>query len=134
MNHGSEASRGGYSATKCLFVLFAADLPARVLILGVRKSMFQPRSSDQEGTQIDLLVSRMDNVINMCEIKFYSDLFTVDGDYYRTVMRRQALLEPHLKRGMGIRNTLIITYGLAHNKNSGVFTNTVTLDDLFEGC
>ena len=49
-------------------------------------------------------------------------------------MRRQALLEPYLKRGMGIRNTLITTYGLAHNKYSGVFTNTVTLDDLFECC
>ena len=70
----------------------------------------------------------------MCEIKFYSNLFTVDGDYYRTVMRRQPLLEPYLKRGMGIRNTLITTYGLVYNKHSGIFTNTVTLDDLFERC
>ena len=105
-------------------------------ISGVRttQSAWSKRDDDEEGTQIDLLISRMDNVINMCEIKFYSDLFTVDGDYYRTVIRRQALLEPHLKRGMGIRNTLITTYGLAHNKYSGVFTNTVTLDDLFERC
>ena len=103
-------------------------------ISGVRttQSAWSKRDDDKEGTQIDLLISRMDN--NMCEIKFYSDLFTVDGDYYRTVMRRQALLEPHLKRGMGIRNTLITTYGLVHNKYSGVFTNTVTLDDLFERC
>ena len=103
-------------------------------ISGVRttQSAWSKRDDDEEGTQIDLLISRMDN--NMCEIKFYSDLFTVDGDYYRTVMRRQALLEPHLKRGMGIRNTLITTYGLVHNKYSGVFTNTVTLDDLFERC
>ena len=105
-------------------------------ISGVRttQSAWSKRDDDEEGTQIDLLISRMDNVINMCEIKFYSDLFTVDGDYNRTVMRRQALLEPYLKRGMGIRNTLITTYGLVHNKYSGVFTNTVTLDDLFERC
>lgn len=84
--------------------------------------------------EINLLISRMDNVINMCEIKFNSDLFTVDGDYCKTGIRRQALLEPYLKCGMGIRNTLITTYGFAHNKYSGVFTNTVTLDDLFECC
>ena len=27
---------------------------------------------DTDGTQIDLLISRNDNVINMCEIKYYS--------------------------------------------------------------
>ena len=86
---------------------------------------------DDEGTQIDLLISRQDNVVNMCEIKFYSDIYTVDGDYHRVVMHRQALLEPYLKRGMGIRSTLITTYGLKQNKYSGVFTNVVTLDDLF---
>ena len=103
-------------------------------ISGVKttQSAWSKRNDDEEGTQIDLLISRMDNVVNLCEIKFYSDLFTVDSDYYRTVMRRQALLEPFLKRGMGIRNTLITTYGLVHNKYSGVFTNVITLEDLFE--
>ena len=69
--------------------------------------------------------------MNLCEIKFYGDMFSVDGDYYKTLIRRQSLLAPFLKRGMGIRNTLITTYGLAYNKYSGIFTNVITLDDLF---
>lgn len=83
------------------------------------------------GYMIDLLISRMDNVVNMCEIKFYNDLFAVDGSYYRILMHRQNLLVPHLKRGTGIHNTLITTYGLVKNKYSGIFSNVVTLDDLF---
>lgn len=102
-------------------------------ISGVRttQSAWSKRDDDADGTQIDLLISRMDNVVNMCEIKFYNDLFTVDGSYYRILMHRQNLLVPHLKRGTGIHNTLITTYGLVKNKYSGIFSNVVTLDDLF---
>ena len=67
-----------------------------------------------------------------CEIKFYSDDFTVDRSYYRTVIRRQGLLEKYLKRKNVIHNTLITTYGLTYNEYSGVFTNVITLDDLFD--
>lgn len=102
-------------------------------ISGVKttQSAWSKREDDEEGAQIDLLISRADNIVNLCEIKFYNDLFTVDGDYYRVMMRRQSLLEPYLKRGMGIHNTLITTFGLFRNKYSGVFTNVVTLDELF---
>lgn len=102
-------------------------------ISGVKttQSAWSKRDDDKEGTQIDLLISRADNIVNLCEIKFYNDLFTVDGDYYRVMMHRQSLLEPYLKRGMGIHNTLITTFGLSSNKYSGVFTNVVTLDSLF---
>ena len=102
-------------------------------ISGVKttQSAWSKRGDDEEGAQIDLLINRADNIVNLCEIKFYNDLFTVDGDYYRVMMRRQSLLEPYLKRGMGIHNTLITTFGLFRNKYSGVFTNVVTLDELF---
>ncbi len=102
-------------------------------ISGVKttQSAWSKRGDDEEDAQIDLLISRADNIVNLCEIKFYNDLFTVDGDYYRVMMRRQSLLEPYLKRGMGIHNTLITTFGLFRNKYSGVFTNVVTLDELF---
>ena len=73
----------------------------------------------------------MDNIINMCEIKFWNDTFCVNADYYHTIIHRQALLEPFLKRGMGIRNTLITTFGLEKNKYSSVFSSVVTMDDLF---
>ena len=103
-------------------------------ISGVKttQSAWSKRDDDKEGTQIDLLISRMDNIVNLCEIKFYNDVFSVDCDYYRILLHRQALLEPYLKRGMGIHNTLITTFGLTHNKYSGVFSNVVLMDDLFE--
>ena len=95
------------------------------------ESAWSKRPDDTEGTQIDLIIERKDNVVNMCECKFYGDEFLVDGDYYRKLMRRQDLLSKQLPKKMAIHNTLITTYGLAYNEYSGVFSNVITLDDLF---
>ena len=83
------------------------------------------------GAQIDLLIERDDNVVNACEIKFYSDAFTVDKGYYRTLLRRQGLLLERLSPKMAVHQTLISTFGLNRNEYSGVFTQVVTMDDLF---
>ena len=49
-------------------------------------SAWSKRADDEEGTQIDLLIIRDDNVINMCELKFYSGEFDVDNKYYKTLL------------------------------------------------
>ena len=86
---------------------------------------------EKENTQIDLLIERDDHVVNACEIKFYSDAFTVDKAYYRELLRRQSLLANRLPRKMAVYQTLISTYGLNPNEYSGVFAQDLTMDDLF---
>ena len=49
-------------------------------------------TEDAEGAQIDLIIERKDNVVNMCEIKFYNDEFTADKDCHFALMRRERLL------------------------------------------
>ena len=96
-----------------------------------RQSAWSKRSDDTDGTQIDMLINRNDNIINMCEIKFYSDEFVVNRDYYRTIMRRQELLSAEVPKKTAIHSTLITTFGLIYNEYSGVFEHVITLDDLF---
>ncbi len=95
------------------------------------QSAWSKRSDDEEGTQIDLLISRKDNVVNMCEIKYYSNEFTVNKDYYKILVNRQGILTKEISPKLSINNTLITTFGLAYNEYSGIFTNVITLDDLF---
>ena len=94
-------------------------------------SAWSKRSDDIEGVQIDLLITRNDNVINMCEIKYYSDEFIVNKEYYRTMLRRQEILSQQITQKYVIHNTLITTFGLSYNEYSGIFSNVLTLDDLF---
>ena len=95
-------------------------------------SAWSKKEDDTEGTQIDLLIKRNDNVINMCEIKFYSDDFTVTKDYYKKLLARQTILADYVSPKFVIYSTLITTFGLAQNEYSSVFSNVVLLDDLFK--
>lgn len=88
-------------------------------------------SEDNEGAQIDLLIVRNDNVVNMCEIKFYSDEFAVDKSYHTKLLHRINMLLSKVNRKASIHSTLITTFGLKYNEYSGGFVNIVTLDDLF---
>ena len=89
------------------------------------------KEDDTEGTQIDLLISRNDNVINMCEIKYYSGPFKVDKEYYAKILQRQSILSEMVSPKVAIYNTIITTFGLTRNEYSGAFVNEIVLDDLF---
>ena len=84
-----------------------------------------------EGTQIDLLINRKDNVVNMCEMKFYSEAFAVNKAYYAKLVHRQNVLAGQLPRKCSVQPVLVTTEGLVYNEYSGIFQNTVTLDELF---
>lgn len=89
-------------------------------------------NKEQEGTQIDLLIIRKDNVVNLCEMKFYSEEFKVNKEYHKTLVHRTNILIEHLSRKTSIHNTLITTYGLEYNEYSSDFIHTITLDELFQ--
>ena len=96
-------------------------------------SAWSKRGDDSKGTQIDLLIMRNDNVINMCELKFYSGYFEVDKEYYITLLNRENILREIISPKTSIRSTLITTFGLKRNEYSSVFSNVIVIDDLFDG-
>ncbi len=85
----------------------------------------------EDGYQIDLLINRNDNVINLCELKFYSNPFTVDKEYFFKINNRTKLLSEKISKKYVIKNTLISTFGVTKNNYYSVFSNVLTLDDLF---
>lgn len=88
-------------------------------------------TNDSEGAQIDLIIERKDNIVNMCEIKFYGDEFIADRECHFSLVRKERLLREILPKRVSIHNTLITTFGLRHIEYFSDFVNTITLDDLF---
>ena len=68
---------------------------------------------------------------NDCEIKFRTGNFTVDKEYYQLLLNRQELLRESLPRRKTMQSILITTFGLTYNEYSGIFSDTIILDDLF---
>ena len=90
-----------------------------------------PGNEDEPGMQIDLLINRNDNVVNMCEMKFYNEDFAVSGEYYKKIASRVNKIHEELPKKYAVHSTLITTYGLAYNEYSGAFQQVITLENLF---
>ena len=94
-------------------------------------SAWSKKGGDEEGLQIDLLIQRNDNVVNVCEMKFVSEDFSVDKAYYRTLLSRAERVREAVSPKMSVVSTLVTTFGLKRNEYSAAFSNVVTMDDLF---
>ena len=88
-------------------------------------------TEESDGTQIDLILERKDNIVNMCEIKFYSEVFSVNKEYHFVLERRKRILREEVPKKTSIHSILITTYGLKYNEYFGDFVSVITLDDLF---
>ena len=81
--------------------------------------------------QIDMLINRSDNIINLCEIKFYSSPFTIDKQYDAVLRARVQQLIEIVPKKQTVHLTIIATFGLKTNEYSGQVQSVVTLNDLF---
>ena len=96
-----------------------------------KESAWTKTGEGDNGTQIDMLILRKDNVVNMCEMKFYSDDFAVDKDYDMILRHRQSILYENLPKKSTIHNTLITTYGVRNNEYKWAFEKVITMEELF---
>lgn len=88
----------------------------------------EPKS---EGVQIDLLLDRSDGIIDLCEIKYSSDKYSITEAYHEKLNRRKAVFAEVTKTRKALHTVLITTYGLAKNAYVGDIQNEIQLDDLF---
>ena len=89
-------------------------------------------SNETEGAQIDLLIDRKDNTINLCEMKFCESVYELKADEEMKLRNRISALRSSLKKKTkSIQLTMITSFGVAKGKHSGIVQSQVTLDDLF---
>ena len=88
-------------------------------------------AKDKEDAQIDMLIDRDDRVINVCEMKFTTDKFTMTETESRKLRQRIERFRAATGTRKGIMPTLISSAGLKRNAHSSIITQEVILDDLF---
>ena len=89
-------------------------------------------SSEQEGVQIDMLIDRSDQCINLCEMKFYNSEITLTKEEADRMRQRRSRFQEQSKTKKSIFNTMITTYGINQNQHSlGQIDQCVTMKALF---
>ena len=84
-----------------------------------------------DGAQIDLLIDRADNIINLCEIKYAYGKFTPDKKQLAELNRKREIFKAVTHTRKAIHLTLITPDGTVDNAYSRAFQSQLTLDDLF---
>lgn len=93
---------------------------------------WQVKSSEgRKGTQIDLLIDRGDNVIDICEMKYTKEPFYISAEYEEHLQNRRARFLEETGTDKAVHLVMICASGIEPNSHSGELQKVITLDDLF---
>jgi hypothetical protein len=91
-----------------------------------------PRDAAERGTQIDLLLDRRDNTVNLCEMKFSDGPFTIDKRYADELRDRREIFRRVIRTRKNVFLTLVTTFGVSDNAYAKeLLVSSLTVDALF---
>lgn len=89
-------------------------------------------ASATKNTQIDLIIDRKDETINVCEMKYSKGKYEISQAYEETLNDRLATFVQETETKKTILLTFATTEGIKQNSHSGSVQCEVVLNDLFE--
>ena len=99
---------------------------------GVRTNTASWKSEKRSGgAQVDLVISRKDGVVNLCEMKFTSAPFAIGASYEGELRNKISLFKEETETKSSVHLTMVTVDGIRRNEHSGIVQSEVTLDDLF---
>jgi len=128
---GYNSWRGNSFVIVCLNHI--SQIKASLGISGIETKEFAWRSNNAEkGAQVDLIISRKDGVINLCEMKYTNEEYSIDSEEYEKIQNRLSSFQRESGTKDAIHVTLICGNGFKQNKYSGIAQNVIEGEDLFE--
>lgn len=103
-------------------------------ISGVLSNVYSWRKEADEtsdGAQIDLLIDRKDQVINLCEMKYSLSEYAIDAEYEQKLRNKKSAFINATNTRKAVHLTMVTTFGIKANAHSGIVQNEITLEDLF---
>ena len=110
------------------------QIKAALGIAGVLSNVYSWRKEADEtsdGAQIDLLIDRKDQVVNLCEMKYSLSEYVIDAEYEQKLRNKKSVFIGTTNTKKAVHLTMVTTFGIKANAYSGIVQNEVTLDDLF---
>jgi len=128
----AHAAWAGY-AFEILCLLHIPQIRRALGISGVMTEIYSWKSKSYSPTaQIDLVIERGDQVINLCEIKYASAEYTIDKAYDRNLRHKRAAFLAETRTRKAAQTTMITTYGLHKNAYQAGIPFEIRLDDFFD--
>lgn len=104
-------------------------------ISGVRTSVnswtHTPTKEHPEGAQIDLLIDRADNVMNLCEMKYSHGMYDLTPSECERLLHRRDVFVAVTGTRKSVHLTMVTPHGVSESPQRHMIQSVVTLDDLF---
>ena len=110
------------------------QIKAALGIAGVLSNVYSWRKEADEtsdGAQVDLLIDRKDQVINLCEMKYSLSEYIIDAEYEQKLRNKKSAFINATNTRKAVHLTMVTTFGIKTNAHSGIVQNEITLEDLF---
>jgi len=90
------------------------------------------KSGDEgQGAQVDLLLDRSDDLVDLCETKYSMGEFVIDKDVDMELRNKLDAFKRVCPKNMAARIVIITTFGVKQNKYSDAWPIRITAEDLF---
>ena len=99
--------------------------------LGIAAVQTNTYAWSNSKSQIDLILDRKDNVINLIEIKFSHNKFTITKDYEIKLRNKISEFQESYKTKKAIWLVMLTTYGLASVTHTGSVHDSLEMEVLF---
>lgn len=87
---------------------------------------------NRRGVQIDLLIDRSDGIIDVCEMKYSKEPYSITSDYAEELARKRNVFQSVTGTKSAVHSIMITTYGLVQNEYCGEVQADIQLNDLYE--
>lgn len=102
-------------------------------ISGVISRIYSWRSNENKpGAQIDLLIDRDDDVIDLCEMKYTKEPWAMTEEDSNDIARKESVFRKETRTPKSVFTVLVSANGVNRNAFSDDIQNVVVLDDLFK--
>lgn len=100
--------------------------------VNTKVSQWTSMTSGKKDVEVDLVIERADQCINLCEIKFYNSRFTVTQAYARDLNTKKEIFAEKANLNKALLTVLITPYGALENSSyKASVDKQITLECLF---
>ena len=128
----SFANWQGYSF-ELLCLTHIAEIKGRLGISGIMTNTWSWRDPEPgSNLQIDLVIERNDNTIDLCEMKYTKQPFAIDKAYRQRLQDRRDAFVERTRTDKSVRLVMISSKGIKPNSHSHIIQRSLVLEDLWE--
>jgi hypothetical protein len=102
-------------------------------ISGIVTNEYSWRSKKaSSGAQIDMIIDRSDDVIDICEMKFSADELEIDASYEKNLINKMEVFKQETGTNKAIHLVMVTNADVKKNVHSDIIQNVITAEDLFK--